>query len=201
MNGELRLSRAFPAALLAALAIGATTAVLASGAAAPGDRVITLRGDANALTVVGSSFGDTLTINGRAADMGMPGTITISGNMAKVAIQPGPDEDCDGTTDVSTARVTASCDMGTRPDITIAMGKGGDSLEAAPGYDGVTIIGKGAAGEDRFAGSTLADRFNGGGGDDNLKGKDGADELNGAGGDKDRCDGGPGQDEIRNCER
>lgn len=200
MNGELRLSKAFPAALLAALAIGATTAVLASGAAAPGDRVITLRGDANALTVVGSSFGDTLTINGRMATLGMPSSITVEGNMSEVTIEDGPDEDCDGETD-SEQRVSVYCNTGTRPDITISLQGGDDSLKAVGGYSGVNIVGKGAGGDDALRGSPLADLFNGGGGNDNIQGEKGADDINGGGGNRDRCDGGPGPDKITNCER
>ncbi len=78
-SGRMGLSfksrRLLPAAMIAALAVGAATAVFASGAGQPEPMITLKAGPQKLLTIKGSDGADELTIAGSA-----PGSITIIGN-------------------------------------------------------------------------------------------------------------------------
>ena len=190
MNSSINPPRMLVVMALA-LAAGAGTAVVASGAAGPGTHVITLRGaNEKILSVKGSDFGDAITVSGHA---GSGQLLTILGDSMITSQRT----DC---TIAPTTMSEAYCDGDSTKTIDIALADGRDNLDFADGAGGgITIEGRGAAGADEFNGSTDPDHFDGGPGGDTLRGKRGDDELDGAAG-KDTCSGGPGHDKIRNCE-
>jgi Ca2+-binding RTX toxin-like protein len=174
---------------IAALAAGAGTAVLASGAHGR-PQVIRLVGNVERqLTIKGSDRRDSITVQGSA-----PGSITIGADHTISSMRT----DCS----VSPSFTQANCEGHAQETIEIPMGGGGDELELA-NFDGdnqaVRMIARGAAGADVLDGSPVPDRFDGGAGDDVLRGHDGNDDLDG-GADRDSCKGGPGHDHVRHCE-
>lgn len=190
MNFEPHPRRLLPLAMLAALGIGAATAVIASGAG-PGERTITLKGERQkALTIRGDDAANVITIGGLAAE----GSITINGDSRIENMRT----DC---TTGSGDETFATCSSKTKT-VDAATGGGGDELEFQDVFaDGgtVTIIGRGAGGSDEITGTDSPDELDGGAGGDNLRGRGGDDDLDGGQG-NDRCSGGGGKDHTRNCE-
>jgi Ca2+-binding RTX toxin-like protein len=190
MSFELHPRRLLPLAMLAALGVGAATAVIASGAAGPSQRVVTLQGSREkALTIRGDDAANVITIGGLAAE----GSITIVGDsMIKnmrtdCEVNPGSEN-------------LAFCHSNTKT-VDASMGDGGDELDFQDVFadGGVTIIGRGGPGGDEVTGTDSPDDLGGGPGGDTLKGRGGGDDLDGGPG-KDNCPGGGGRDHIRNCE-
>jgi hypothetical protein len=192
MSFSLKPRRLLPAAMIAALAAGAATAVLASGAG-PEPRLLTLKGGPERLlTIRGSERGDTLTIAGAA-----PGSVTINADRQFTSSRT----DCTVYEPVFT---TAFCDSDNLRTIDVGLVEGRDRLRFSEGFDeqppGMNaIVGRGGAAADDLKGSVLGDDFEGGPGGDRLRGAAGGDDLDG-GPAEDDCKGGPGNDHVRRCE-
>ena len=180
--------RLLPLAMAAALVAGATTAVLAAGAA-PTNDAVTLEGAVQKrLTIRGSDGRESVTISGAAAGaLTLHATDRTFTSMRTDCTVPGISTD-------------ALCDSNyEKVDVTFS--RGGDKL-LFDGFDVeglVRVLAAGGAGGDRLLGSATHDRFDGGVGDDTLRGKAGRDELDGGDG-RDDCEGGSGDDDVRNCE-
>lgn len=190
MNGELRLRRSHLTALVGALACGALSAALASGAAAPEPKLITLKQGPERLVVLkASDGGDLVRVDGTA-----PGDLTFGGNRQYTSQRT----DCEVVGVVST---NAVCDSFNLETIDVSLGDGPDKLKVDGDYvsSGVRITASGGRGNDRLRGSDVRDDLDGDDGDDDLRGRGGNDHLDGGGADDD-CNGGPGQDSIQNCE-
>jgi Ca2+-binding RTX toxin-like protein len=191
MSLYVKPRRLLTAAMIVAVAAGAGTAVLASGAG-PEPRMITLKdGPERLLTIKGSDGADELTIAGAA-----PGSITIIGNR-EITNQR---TDCD----VNPGSTLGFCGDDSVRTIDMGMGPGRDELgfsetfgEDPPGLN--AILQRGGTGADRISGSVLSDTQEGGEGGDRLRGNEGADDLDG-GPNHDNCEGGPGNDTVRHCE-
>lgn len=173
-----------------ALALGAATAVVASGA---GNGTAITIGDnpGDEITVYGSGGADTITYGG------FTGGVTIEANRTISSLR----HDCE----VSEPQVTVAFCSREEPSayskLESRLGKGTDRLEFYESFDapGFEIIGRGGDGADSLSGAEKKDRFNGGRGGDQLFGLEGNDNLNGGRG-TDLCDGGPGNNQISNCE-
>lgn len=180
--------RLLPLALIAALAAGAGTAVLASGAG-PGPKLITLKGsNEKFLTIRGSDGGDSMYIAGTA-----PGAVTMGADRQFTNLRT----DCEVVGPVMT---NAVCTSAALREIDTGLGGGNDRLRLGElASDAVRLFSAGGGGADALQGSEERDTFGGGPGNDSLRGKGGNDYLDGGPG-EDSCPGGPGQDTIENCE-
>jgi len=189
MRQGLRFRRPHLLALVGALACGALTAALASGAG-PGPRLITLKAGPEARVILkASDGGDLVRIAGSA-----PGDVTFGGDRQYTSQRT----DCTVTGPAMTNAVCSDPDLET---IDVSLGDGRDELKVEGDYisSGVRIKASGGPRDDRLRGSDARDDLDGDGGRDELLGRGGNDHLDG-GADDDDCRGGPGGDSIRNCE-
>ncbi len=190
MSFQPKPGRLLPAAMIAALAVGALTAVIASGAKAP--KMITLKAGPEKLQrIQGSDGNDQLTIQGAA-----PGAITISANR-EIKNQR---TDCD----VNPGATIGFCGDDSVRTIDMNMGKGGDELGFSENFEEQDpfldlLLQRGGPGRDLLEGSVGDDTQKGGDGRDSIDGNDGNDRINGGRG-RDDCDGGPGTNQVRHCE-
>jgi Ca2+-binding RTX toxin-like protein len=190
MSFQPKASRLLPVAMIAALAVGALTAVIASGAKAP--KMITLKaGPEKLLTIQGSDGNDQLTIQGAA-----PGAITISGNR-EIKNQR---TDCD----VNPGATVGFCGDDSVRTIDMNMGEGSDSLGFSESFEEQDpflelLLQRGGPGRDLLDGSVGDDTQKGGPGRDAIDGNEGNDRINGGPG-RDECDGGAGENKVRDCE-
>ena len=190
MSLHPKVGRLLPAAMIAALAAGAATAVIASGAGAP--KMITLKdGPERLLEIKGSNGADELTIAGAP-----PGSVTIIGNREILNQRT----DCE----VSPGSTTGFCGDEDVRTIDMNMGKGSDELgfsesfeEDPPFLD--LLLQRGGPGADLLDGSVGDDTQKGGPGRDTIDGNEGDDRINGGPG-RDECDGGAGLNKVRDCE-
>ena len=191
MNRQLKLRRSHLTAFVGALACGALTAAIASGAAGPQPKLITLKDGPERLVILkASDGGDLVQVAGTA-----PGDLTFGGDRQYTSQRT----DCEVFGVVSTNAVCTDPDLET---IDLSLGDGKDTLKVDGDYtsSGVRITASGGPRDDRLRGSDARDDLDGDGGDDDLMGRGGNDHLDG-GADDDDCNGGPGQDSIKNCER
>lgn len=189
MSQGLRFRRSQVLALVGALACGALTAALATGAG-PEPRLITLKNGPERLVILkASDGGDLVRVAGTA-----PGNLTFGGDRQYTSQRT----DCDVVGPVMTNAVCTSPNLET---IEMSLGDGKDELKVEGDYtsSGVRIVARGGPRDDRLRGSDARDDLDGDGGRDELLGRGGNDHLDG-GADDDDCNGGPGQDSIRNCE-
>ncbi len=187
---RFRIRRSHLTALIGALACGALTAALASGAAGPQPKLITLKeGPERLLEVKASQGGDNVIVYGTA-----PGDLTFGADRQFTSQRT----DCEVVGVVSTNAVCTDPNLKT---VDVDLGGGGDSIRFLPGFQSTLrrIIAAGGDGEDTLKGSDFDDELAGGAGPDTLKGRSGRDELDG-GAQADTCKGGPGPDQIKNCE-
>ena len=160
-------------------------AVLVTGAAAgPGERVVTILGSQDAITIAGSPEAETLTVSGRENEC----CLTIDGATFSA--------DAEGCQPDSGAG-NAVCNVSDYDTVQANLGGGGDSMTLVDKFRHITI--RGETGADTIEGGLGGQVIKGLGGDDNLKGGDGVDSLDGGKGD-DRCKGGAHRDLIKNCE-
>lgn len=173
---------------LLALLVGVSCAVAAAGAAAGGGpNEVTVFGDREeALTILGSSKADDLTVRGTA-----PGTITIVGdNMTESR------EDC---TSFAGPPETVFCDPAEIRTITAPLGGGGDRISNEFLSNAIKFGISGGNGDDKIFGNQFGETLSGGPADDKIRGNGGKDKINGGKG-KDDCVGGDGKDEVDECE-
>jgi Ca2+-binding RTX toxin-like protein len=189
MSSSTKPRRWFPAAWVAALAAGAGTAVLASGA---GSQPMITLGDnpGEEITVYGSRLGDTITYGGYTDN------ITVAANRTITSLR----NDCDVEPTFSTS---AFCDRELDySKLESRLGDGPDHIEFYDSFDapGFRILGRGGSGGDSLSGAEKKDEFAGGRGGDTLIGLEGNDDLSGGRG-TDTCDGGSGNDHLTGCEQ
>jgi Ca2+-binding RTX toxin-like protein len=173
------------AAGAAALAAGVAMAVLVTGATAgPSERVVTIHGSNNAITISGSPDPEKLTISGRQTAC----CITIDGSTFS------PD---DARCQPSSGTPQAVCDISDVDSVEAELGGGSDSMTLADKFSIITI--RGETGADTIVGGKGSQLIEGEGGDDKLSGGDGPDKIDGGKG-EDRCDGGGARDDVKKCE-
>ena len=175
--------------MVAALAAGASTAMLASGAGTP--HTITLEATpANLLSLRGSPNGEDVKFFGTA-----PQTITFDSDESVFTNMRT------GCTTFAPVHTTGQCADPAIERIEVNMRAGGDKVSFPEGFDspGVKFSARGGVGQDRLTGSDEREVFDGGDGADRLRGKGGNDDLDGGKG-RDDCEGGRGDDDVRNCE-
>jgi Ca2+-binding RTX toxin-like protein len=159
-------------------------AVIVSGAAAgPSERVVTIHGSNNAITISGSNEPEKLTISGRETAC----CITIDG-----ATFSADDQRCQPPSGAG-----AVCDVSDVDSVEANLGDGTDSMTLADKFSIITI--RGETGADTIVGGAGEQVMEGQGGDDKLTGGDGRDSLDGGKGD-DRCNGGGSRDVVKHCE-
>ncbi len=178
-----------PITILAALAAGAGTAVLASGAGSEPTITIGNNTPRDEITVYGSSAGDTITYGGYTQG------VTVQADRDITSLR----NDCDAS------GTNAFCERGKSNAYSVLesrLGDGPDHIEFYDSFDapGFRIIGRGGRGADNLNGAEKRDIFKGGRGNDSLTTLEGNDDLSGGQG-NDTCDGGPGNDRIDGCEQ
>jgi Ca2+-binding RTX toxin-like protein len=197
MSSAAISKRLVAASACAALAAGALTAILVSGASAERTGIITIRGDIAAITIDGSDFSDNAAV--RQAEGG--GSITIVGDAVE-----NQRDGCTGGSGTGTPVFCAAAGVKT---ITAPLGGGSDTISFQDEMKGITIQGAGFGGDDKLTGGPGPQSFDGGkgadtlegeAGPDRLRGREGADRLRGGAG-KDDCDGKPEDRVVSSCEQ
>lgn len=189
MSSPGKPRRLLPLAMVAGLAAGGATAVVAAGAG--GGNRITIAGDPGAkITVIGSQHDDAITYGG------FTGGVTIGANRAVTSLR----RDCD-VNEASPNTGFCSRNGSDYSKLETRLGDGPDHAEFYDSFDppGFRILVSGGRGGDTLIGTEGPDELSGGRGDDNLSGLEDDDDLDGGAG-VDACDGGDGNNRIRHCE-
>ena len=188
--GSLRTPRRLlPLAMLAALAGGAATAVLASGSGS-GNRITIGDNPGEKITIYGSGLDDTVTFGGYTEG------VTVNANRTITSLR----HDCE-VSEVSPENAFCLRDPGAYSKLDARLANGADHVEFYDSFDspGFRILLGGGKGGDSVTGTEGGDEISGGRGGDTLSGLEGDDELDGGRG-IDGCDGGAGTNDIRRCE-